>query len=149
MKKYKADKYVYIFLFVISILVFICIISNIIYYLYLMLEHFKVTEYIREVIVFVLVTAYAAFVFVILPLWLHSLCFTVSSKEIMICSGVVVKRKIYIPLRNIQYTTMLGSTILSKINFNFLLIETYSGRIIMPFLSLHDMEEINKIIQKL
>ena len=149
MKKYKTDKYVYIFLFVISILVFICIIYKIIYYLYLILERFKVTEYIREVIAVILVTAYAAFAFVILPLWLHSLCFTVSSKEIMICSGVVVKRKIYIPLRNIQYTTMLGTPILGKINFNFLLIETYSGRIIMPFLSLHDMEEINKIIQKL
>jgi len=147
LKQYYSDKRTLNILNVINILLFICIIIGLIYKMYSIKELFRVTELIVEIVVFTLITAYAILAFVMLPIWYRSLCYCVSSEEIIIYSGVIVKRTTYIKTDLIQYTTVVKSPACFGANFNFLLMNVCGKRLVMKFLSLQDMEEINKIIQ--
>lgn len=146
MIKYKSDKNILKFLIVISILLLICIIIAIIYYLYFKIACYKDCKWIIRIVAFSLITTYAALAFVMLPMWYRSLCYFVSSEKIIIESGIFVKKRIYVRTDQIQYVTVIKCARLFKNNINILLINVYGKRIIIPFLSLHDMEEINKII---
>lgn len=147
MNKYKSDKSILTILSVISIIMLFCIIYLINNYLYYISARINISEHILKIAALILIIAYVTFAFVILPLWHRSLKYFISDKEIVIHSGVVIENSIHVKMSSIQYTTAVKCPFSNKINFNILLLSLCNKRLALMFLSLHDMEEINKIIQ--
>ena len=144
--KYYSDKTSLKILSVINTLIMICIITVIKYLLYYISENFSAFETAAEIVAAILIIAYAFFSFVILPLWHRSLCYTILADEMILRSGVIFKNSIHVKISAIQYTTVVKCPVSSKINFNFLLMHVYGGRLVLMFLSLQNLAEINKII---
>ena len=147
MVEYKTDKSVLNILIVINIFIEICIILNVIYEKYIKMTYLDGYEMIMRAAAIALIITYAVFAFVMLPLWYCSLDYFVASREIIIQSGIFVKKRIYVRTDAIQYIVLVKCPLMFKTNINIILMNVYGERIKMPFLSLHDMEEISKIIQ--
>ncbi|MBP1548624.1 MAG: PH domain-containing protein [Oscillospiraceae bacterium] len=147
MIKYKSDKNALTLLIVINILIEICIISLTIYKLYIKKTYSNDYELLMHIAAYALIITYAIFAFVMLPLWFCSLRYFVSSEKIIIQSGVLVKKRIYVRTEAIQYIVVVKCPVVFKVNINIILINVFGNRINLPFLSLHDVEEISKIIQ--
>lgn len=157
MKKYYADKKSLKFLRATTFLIIACIIIALKYLLYYLEEHFpayfslpKITvpEIIIWAVIILLVTAYVVFLMIILPLWYRSVSYSVSAEEIVIRSGIFVKNTSCIKMSAVQYTTAVSMPLSKYTSFNFLFINAYGGRLVCPFLSSLDMEEIAKKIQQ-
>lgn len=156
MKKYYADKKSLKFLRAATLLIIACIIIVLKYLLYYLEEHFPdyfslpqitVPEIIVWAVIILLVTAYVFFLMIILPLWYRSVSYTVSSEEIVIRTGIFVKNTSCIKMSAVQYTTAVCMPLSKYTSFNFLFINAYGGRLVCPFLSAADMEEISKKIR--
>ena len=156
MKKNYADKKSLNFLRVVTFVIIICIIVALKYLMYYMEQRypeyylptkFTVPEIIVWIIIAALITAYVVFLFIILPMWYSSVCYMVSSDEIVIRSGVIFKNTTYVKTDSVQYTAMVKCPLSKHTSFNFLLINAYGGKLAMMFLSSSELEEINKKIQ--
>lgn len=157
MKKYYADKKSLKFLRALTLLIIAIIIIALKYLLYYLEDHFPdyfsipqitIPEIIVWAVIILLVTAYVIFLMIILPLWYRSVSYTVSSEEIVICSGILTKNTSCIKMSAIQYTTSVSMPLSKYTSFNFLFINAYGGRLVCPFLSSLDMEEIAKKIRQ-
>lgn len=156
MKKYYMDKKSLNFLRVVTFIIIICITIALKYLLYYLEKHypeyylptkFTIPEIIVWILIAVLITAYVVFLFIILPMWYRSVCFVVSTDEIIIRSGAIFSNTTYVKISSIQYTATVKCPLSKYTSFNFLLINAYGGRLIMMFLSSSDLEKINRKIQ--
>ena len=156
MNKYYVDKKSLNFLRVVAFVIIICIIIAIKYLMYYIERRYPeyylttkptVPEIIVWVIIAALITAYVVFLFIILPMWYNSVCYMVSSEEIVIRSGVIFNNTTYVKTDSVQYTATVKCPLSKHTSFNFLLINAYGGKLIMMFLSSFELEEINKKIQ--
>ena len=145
--KYYGDKSILKILTVISIIIQICIIIIIIYEVYNNVVRSIPLKLVYVVTTFVLITAYAITSLVILPLWFRSLCYVVSSDEIIIHSGVLVKKVIRVKVTDIHYTSVIKIPVWVNKTMNFLLINLCGKRVLLKFLCSQDMEEIDRIIR--
>lgn len=144
--KYYTDKNVLKILYVINIIAIICIIILVIYKLYYKITYSVVSNSISGMSALALVIVYAFLAFVMLPIWYCSLNYSVSSEEIIIQSGVLIKKVVCLRTSDVQYLTTVKCRFLPKINLNFLLMNVYGKMLAMKFLSSDDLEEIVRII---
>lgn len=147
MNKYYSDKKVLKILFVINVMLLICIIIALIYKMYYKSTYNAVVEPIPERVTFALIIVYAVLAFVMLPIWYHSLNYSVSHEEIIIQSGVFIKKVIRLRTSAVQYVTIVKCRILPKVNLNILLMSVYGKMLVMRFLSSDDLEEIVRIVR--
>lgn len=147
MNKYYSDKTILKILIVINVIMLICIIIALIYKLYYKNTYNAVVEPIPERVTFALIIVYAFLAFVMLPIWYCSLNYSVSHEEIIIQSGVFIKKVIRLRTSDVQYVTIVKCRILPKVNLNILLMNVYGKMLVMRFLSSDDLEEIVRIIR--
>lgn len=157
MKKYYADYRSLNFLRVVTLLLTGGIIFALKYLLYYLesrfpdrfdLPGFTIPEIIVWSVIILLVTAYVAFLMIILPLWYRSVCYMVSDDELVLRSGLFFKNTAYVKMSSVQYTTAVAMPFSKYTSFNFLFINAYGGRLVCCFLSSSDMEDINKKIRR-
>lgn len=146
MKEYKTDKRTLKIQIVISFLMIICIIILIKYKLYNLFKS-VLSEEIVEITVIIAISISVVFMFVIYPLWYCSFQCKVSSEQIIIQSGVIFKKKIYVKTEAILYITRLKFLVSLNSNINILLINTCGGKVVIPFLSSNDMDKIVNCLQ--
>lgn len=145
--KYKTDNSILKFLFVINGIILICIILLVIYKLYIenrgnvQYKSEALMSYIGLVIIYVILSC------IILPRWYRSLEYYVSSEEIIIQSGVALRRKVVLRNSAINVITLLRIPVFYRVNMNFMLIDAHCKRVIIKFLRLQDMEEILGVVQ--
>ena len=147
MNKYYSDKTVLKIQVVINVMLLFCIIIALIYKTYYKNTYNAVVEPIPEKVTFSLIIVYAFLAFVMLPIWYCSLNYAVSSEEIILQSGVLIKKVIRLRTSDVQYLTTVKCRFLPKINLNFLLMNVYGKMLAMKFLSSDDLEEIVRIIR--
>lgn len=83
---------------------------------------------------------------VYLPLRYQKLSFSVSGDRILLYSGVLYTRARSIPLRNIQYSTILRSPLDRLFGLCSLVVTAAGGRISLPGLRLPDAEALAKAL---
>lgn len=157
MKKYYADKNSLNFLRVAVFLLLIGIIFGLKYLLsylqnrypdYFIINTTNIPEIVIWSIMAALAIAYVLFILIILPLWYNSLCYIISSDEIVLRSGVFNKSRQYMKMSAVQYTTVLSMPFSKYTSFNFLVISAHGGRLVFMFLSSRDADEMASRIQK-
>ncbi len=146
MKKYKLDNQAIKLLNVILFILTICIMFFVKYVQYTKIGEIRYIPIIANAVILALCITYAIIAFIILPLWFRSVCYTVTQDEIIIKSGVLLRRTVYVKISAVQYLTAVKGPLSGHINLNFLLINAYGGRLYLMFLSSKDMEEIYKRI---
>lgn len=81
-----------------------------------------------------------------LPLYFKSAGYYINADKIVKKTGVFIKTNQCMKVSSIQYITSLTTPFSMHTGFNFIILNAFGGKLILPFLSKRDMEEINSFI---
>lgn len=82
------------------------------------------------------------FMLIYLPLYIASIKYTATDKEIMRSSGVIIKFHQSVMYSSIQYTTVISTPLASRTGMNFIVFFVFGGQLRLMFLNRNDMQEI-------
>jgi len=88
----------------------------------------------------------ALFAVLVLPFYFHKVKFTVSSKEITAVGGLFVTAKHFMLTESVKSVTSIITPLSRLTGLNFIILNTLGAKLIMPFLSRKDAEEISAAI---
>ena len=86
--------------------------------------------------------------FVLFPLYLRSVRCIVSSGQITVRAGILLRREHSVTLRSVQLAEVICGPADGKWGLNFILLHVCGGRLTMPFLRRQDREEIVDFLRK-
>ncbi len=157
MKKYYSDNRSLNFLRVTVFIMLIGIILGLKYLLYYLEGRFPQfftapSVSLPAILIWVFIAAFAVsyviIILIVLPMWYRSLSYMVSSEEVIINSGIFTRKRQYMKISAIQYTSILSMPFSKYLGLNFLVISAHGGRMAMMFLSHKDITEISGKLQK-
>lgn len=88
----------------------------------------------------------ALFAVLVLPFYFHKAQFTVSSKEVTAKGGLIVTTKHFMLTESVKSVTSIITPLSRLTGLNFVVLNTLGAKLMMPFLSRKDAEEITASI---
>lgn len=140
MKRYYADR---TGLNVLRILIF-AITAMVIFLAYRYLSFIPIFMWIIMLVFFTI----CFFITIIyLPLYFKSVNYYITGRKIIKHSGFFYKTNQVMRFDSIKYTTVISTLLSKRTGLNFVLLNAFGGRMVLPFLKQRDLEEILLEIQ--
>lgn len=92
------------------------------------------------------IAAFAALIF--LPIFFFGVFYTVSAKEITACRSLIISRKTLMSANAVKSVTAIMLPLSRFTGMNFVVINALGSRLVIPFLSKSDTEEITAILNR-
>ena len=140
MKNYKPDK---------NCIMMVRIIITFVSFILLIAVKYFITVSVLVILVSTLVASLAFFImFAYFPLFVKSIEYTATDKEIMKKSGVFIKVHQSIRYSSIQYSTVVTTPFSQYTGLNFIVFFVYGGQLRLLFLNHRDASEILEISER-
>ncbi len=88
----------------------------------------------------------ALFCLLVLPFYFRKAYFTVSSKEVTACTGLIITARHFMPTTSIKSVTTIITPLGSITGFNFVVLNSLGANLLIPFMSRKDAMEISAIV---
>lgn len=88
----------------------------------------------------------ALFCFLVLPFYFRKAYFTVSSREVTACTGLITTARHFMPTASIKSVTTIITPLGSVTGLNFVVLNSLGAKLLIPFMSRKDAMEISAIV---